>query len=71
MPGLIDWEGRSLKTPWQAHLGDACLTVPRRCAVSFRGTIVEHRWIVLEEPWLDEELLLLAILAGLTWQALR
>lgn len=39
--------------------------------MSIRGTMAEHRWIVLEEPWLDEELLLLTILAGLALQALR
>ncbi len=39
--------------------------------MSIRGTLAEHRWIVLEEPWLDEELLLAAILAGLALQAIR
>lgn len=39
--------------------------------MSIKTAMAEHRWIVLEEPWLDEELLILAILAGLTWQAFR
>lgn len=33
--------------------------------MSIRGILAEHRWIVLEEPWLDEELLLLILVAGL------
>lgn len=27
--------------------------------------LLTHRWIVLEEPWLDDELILLAVAVGL------